>query len=269
MGALSLAERRRRTCSCEGLALPWPREACRISSAIRRWSYTSRTGTILANNNWKDSQESQIAATGLGPQDDSEAAIVAVLDPGSYTAILTGANGTTGIGLVEVYDLDAIVSSQLANVSTRGFVGTGDNVMIGGVIIGPMGAADATVVVRAIGPSLGALGVSDALVDPTLELHDSNGATIATNDDWQDDPAQATLLQNANFAPGDSRESAIYTTLPTGSYTAIVQGKNSTTGVAPGSLQSELETGLSISSGQACELAPVIGAWQFRPRLQM
>ncbi|MEO7723966.1 MAG: CRTAC1 family protein [Chthoniobacterales bacterium] len=189
-------------------------------------------GTILANNNWKDSQESQIAATGLAPQNDAEAAIVALLDPGSYTAILTGASGTTGIGLVEVYDLDVVVSSQLANVSTRGFVGTGDNVMIGGVIIGPMGATDATVVVRAIGPSLGAFGVSDALVDPTLELHDGNGATIATNDDWQDDPAQATLLQNANFAPGDSRESAIYTTLPTGSYTAIVQGKNSTTGVA-------------------------------------
>lgn len=189
-------------------------------------------GTVLANNNWKESQQTQIAATGLAPQNDTEAAIAALLEPGSYTAILSGAGGTTGIGLVEVYDLDAVVSSQLANVSTRGSVGTGDNVMIGGVIIGPMGAADATVVVRAIGPSLGALGVSDALVDPTLELHDSNGATIATNDDWEDDPAQATLLENANFAPGDSRESAIYTTLATGSYTAIVQGKDSTTGVA-------------------------------------
>ena len=103
--------------------------------------------------------------------------------------------------------------------------------MIGGVIIGPNGAADATVVVRAIGPSLGAVGVTDSLNDPTLELHDGNGAIIATNDDWQDDPAQAALLEGANFAPADSRESAIYTTLPTGNYTAIVQGKDGTTGV--------------------------------------
>ncbi|MGI8955942.1 MAG: CRTAC1 family protein [Chthoniobacterales bacterium] len=188
-------------------------------------------GTILANNNWKDSQESQIAATGLAPTVDAEAAIYASLAPGSYTAILSGANATTGIGLVEVYDLDAVVTSQLANVSTRGFVGTGDNVMIGGVIIGPQGAADATAVVRAIGPSLGA-GVSGTLADPVLELHDGNGAIIATNDDWQDDPAQAALLEAANFAPTDSHESAIYTTLPTGNYTAIVLGKNGTTGIA-------------------------------------
>ncbi len=189
-------------------------------------------GVVLANNNWKDSQQAQIAATGLAPTVDAEAAIYALLAPGSYTAILSGANATTGIGLVEVYDLDAVVTSQLANVSTRGFVGTGDNVMIGGVIIGPQGAADATAVVRAIGPSLGAAGVSGSLADPTLELHDGNGAIIATNDDWQDDPAQAALLEAANFAPTDSHESAIYATLPTGSYTAIVLGKNSTTGIA-------------------------------------
>ena len=189
-------------------------------------------GVVLANNNWKDSQQAQIAATGLAPTVDAEAAIYALLAPGSYTAILSGANATTGIGLVEVYDLDAVVTSQLANVSTRGFVGTGDNVMIGGVIIGPQGAADATAVVRAIGPSLGAAGVSGSLADPTLELHDGNGAIIATNDDWQDDPAQAALLEAANFAPTDSHESAIYAALPTGSYTAIVLGKDSTTGIA-------------------------------------
>jgi hypothetical protein len=189
-------------------------------------------GMVLFNNNWKDSQQSQIAATGLAPSNDSEAAIAALLSPGSYTAVLSGANSSTGIGLVEVYDLDADITSQLANVSTRGFVGTGDNVMIGGIIIGPKGAADATVVVRAIGPSLGAAGVTGSLVDPTLELHDSNGAIIASNDDWQDDPAQAALLEAANFAPTDPHESAIYTTLATASYTAIVQGKNGTTGVA-------------------------------------
>lgn len=189
-------------------------------------------GTILANNNWKDSQQTEIAATGLAPSNDSEAAILALLSPGSYTAILSGANSTTGIGLVEVYDLDTEIASQLANVSTRGFVGTGDDVMIGGIIIGPPGAADATVVIRGLGPSLGAAGVTDSLADPTLELHDGNGVIIASNDDWQDDPAQAALLEGVNFAPSDPHESAIYTTLPTGSYTAIVQGKDGTTGVA-------------------------------------
>jgi hypothetical protein len=187
---------------------------------------------VLVNNNWKDSEQSQIAATGLAPSNDSEAAIAALLSPGSYTAILSGANSSTGVGLVEVYDLDADITSQLANVSTRGFVGTGDNVMIGGIIIGPKGAADATVVVRAIGPSLGAAGVTGSLADPTLELHDGNGAIIASDDDWQDDTAQAALLEAAKFAPTDPHESAIYTTLATGSYTAIVQGKNGTTGVA-------------------------------------
>ncbi len=189
------------------------------------------SGTVLTNNNWKDSQQTEIAATGLAPTNDSEAAIVALLGPGSYTAILSGANSTTGIGLVEVYDLDAGAASQLANVSTRGFVGTEDDVMIGGVIIGPAGASAATVVVRAIGPSLAGAGVKDSLADPTLELHDGNGAIIASDDDWQDDPAQAALLEGANLAPADSHESAIYKTLPTGSYTAIVQGKNGTTGV--------------------------------------
>jgi hypothetical protein len=188
-------------------------------------------GMILTNNNWKDSQESQIAATGLAPGNDSEAAIVALLTPGSYTAVLSGANSTSGIGLVEVYDLDADITSQLANVSTRGFVGTGDNVMIGGIIIGPTGAADATVVVRGIGPSLAAAGVTGTLADPTLELHDGNGVIVATNDDWQDDPDQADLLQGAGLAPSDPHESGIYTTLATGNYTAILQGKNSTTGV--------------------------------------
>jgi VCBS repeat protein/ASPIC/UnbV protein len=188
-------------------------------------------GTILIDNNWKDSQEAQIVATGLAPGNDSEAAIVALLEPGSYTAILSGTNNTTGVGLVEVYDLDADITSQLANVSTRGFVGTGDDVMIGGVIIGPTGAADATIVVRGIGPSLEAAGVTGTLADPTLELHDGNGATIASNDNWQDDPAQAALLEAANLAPSNPNESAIYLTVATDNYTAILQGKDGTTGV--------------------------------------
>ena len=188
-------------------------------------------GVVLTNNNWKDSQESEIAATGLAPSNDSEAAITATLIPGSYTAILSGVNNTTGIGLIEVYDLDQGDTSQLANVSTRGFVGTGEDVMIGGVIIGPTGAPNATVVVRAIGPSLAAVGVAGSLADPELELHDVNGALIASDDNWQDDPSQAALLQAANLAPSDPRESAIYESLPTGSYTAIVFGKGGTSGV--------------------------------------
>jgi len=189
-------------------------------------------GTVLAsNNNWKDSQESEIVGTGLAPTNDAEAAIVAVLNPGVYTATLSGANSGTGIGLAEVYDLDTAINSQLANVSTRGFVGTLDDVMIGGIIIGPSGAGDATLVCRALGPSLTGLGVTDALADPTLELHDGNGALVASNDNWQDDPDQAASLQANGLAPSNDQESAIYTTLPTGNYTAIVQGKNSTTGV--------------------------------------
>ncbi len=186
-------------------------------------------GIIASNDNWKDTQQSEIAATGLAPANDSEAAILAVLDPGSYTAILNGATPATGVGLVEVYDLDTAGTSQLANVSTRGFVGTKDDVLIGGVIIGPEGPGSITAVVRAIGPSL---GVTDGLADPTLELHDANGATIASNDDWQDDPAQAALLEAANFAPADPHESAIYTNLATGAYTAVVQGAGGTTGIA-------------------------------------
>ena len=188
-------------------------------------------GIVLVNNNWKDTQQTEISATGLPPTNDFEAAIVTVLEPGSYTVILSGQSGTSGIGLIEAYDLDAGVTSQLANVSTRGFIGTLDDVMIGGVIIGPNGAPNATVVVRAIGPSLAAAGVTGALDDPTLELHDTDGALIASDDNWQDDPTTAANLQSVSLAPTDARESGIYTTLATGNYTAIVAGKNGTTGV--------------------------------------
>ncbi len=188
-------------------------------------------GTTLVDDNWKESQLADIAATGLAPTDDAEAAMVANLDPGPYTAILSGLNGTTGIGVIEVYDLDPGITSQLANVSTRGFIGTGDDVMIGGVIIGPNGAPDATLVVRALGPSLADLGVNDPLADPTLELHDANGDIVAFNNNWQDDPSQAATLEADGLAPADALESAISIMLPIGSYTAVVQGQNETTGV--------------------------------------
>ena len=188
-------------------------------------------GSTITNDNWRDTQEAEIKATGLAPTDDAEAAIVATLDPGAYTAVLSG-NDSTGVGLVEVYALDQGAASELANVSTRGFVGTGDNAMIGGVIIGPNGGPDATLVVRAIGPTLGDFGVTGSLADPTLALHNSDGTLIASSNDWQDDPGQAADIEAAGLAPGDPRESAIYITAPTGSYTAIVTGNNGTTGVA-------------------------------------
>ena len=187
--------------------------------------------TMTTNDNWRDTQEAAIKATGLAPSNDLEAALVTTLDPGAYTAILSGKDGT-GVGLVEVYALDQGASSELANVSTRGFVGTDDNAMIGGVIVGPNGAPDATLVVRAIGPTLGDFGVTGSLADPTLALHNSDGTLIASSNDWQDDPGQAADIEAAGLAPGYPSESAIYITAPTGPYTAIVTGNNGTTGVA-------------------------------------
>lgn len=180
---------------------------------------------IAANDNWKDSQEADINATGLAPGNDLESVILRTLAPGSYTAIVQGKNDTTGVGLVEAYDLTQSPDSKLANISTRGLVGVGDEVLIGGFIAGP----DTQVVVRAIGPSLGAFGVDGALQDPTLELHDGDGAIVASNDNWKD--SDETAIEATGLAPADDRESAILRTLATGSYTAIVRGTNETVGV--------------------------------------
>lgn len=186
-------------------------------------------GTIT-NNNWRDSQEAQIKADGLPPTNDLEAAIDATLPPGAYTAIVRG-NGTgTGIALVEVYDLDTAAASQLANLSTRAHVGTGSNVVIAGFVLGNNGGDD-RVVVRGLGPSLSAQGVSNTLQNPTLELRDQNGVLLATNNDWQDDPTQAAEITAAMLEPTDSRESAIAANLPPGLYTAILAGLNNTQGV--------------------------------------
>jgi len=195
---------------------------------------------IASNDNWKSDQQAEIEATGLPPTDDLESAIVATLAPvdpsmagsGAYTAIVRGNAGGTGVALVEVYDLDDPLSttSELANISTRGFVDTGDNVMIGGFIVGPTGVENATVVVRAIGPSLESAGVTGALQDPTLELHDSDGAIIASNDNWMDSPDKQTIIDD-NLAPTNDKESALLATLAPGAYTAIVRGALDTTGV--------------------------------------
>jgi sugar lactone lactonase YvrE len=189
---------------------------------------------VNGNNNWRDSQETAIAATGIAPTDNRESALLINLGAGAWTVVMRGVANTTGIGVVEVYDLDQTVDSRLANISTRGFVEGGDNVMIGGFFVGS-GNGAATLLIRAIGPSLSNLGVSGALSDPALSLRNSNGAELAANDDWsffvngQDSEMRA--IQNSGLAPSHERESAILTTLPNGSYTAIVAGFNGETGV--------------------------------------
>jgi hypothetical protein len=184
---------------------------------------------ITTNDNWKDTQQAEIEATTIPPENDLESAIVATLDPDNYTAVMKGKNGTTGVGLVEAFDLDQGADSQAANISTRGFVDTGDNVMIGGFILGPEGSADANILVRALGPSLAQANVSGALADPTLELHDENGDIIQTNDNWRD--TQEDEIKATGIPPQDVLESALIATLPPGNYTAIVRGVNGTTGV--------------------------------------
>jgi autotransporter-associated beta strand protein len=185
-------------------------------------------GLIFSNDNWMDSPQAQeIIDSGIPPSDDLEAAIVATLAPGNYTAIMRGVNGTTGIGVVEVYDLAQEVSAKLANISSRGFVETGDNVMIGGLIAGNQAMH---VMVRALGPSLTQFGIANALADPTLELHDGDGAIIAFNDDWRDTDEAA--IEATGIPPSDDKESAILAMLAPGNYTAIVRGQNDTTGVA-------------------------------------
>jgi phospholipase/lecithinase/hemolysin len=182
---------------------------------------------IASNDNWKDTQAVEIAATGIPPQNDAESAILKTLAPGHYTAALTGKNGGTGVGLVEVYDDDSS-SSTLANLSTRGFVGTGENVMIGGFII--KNGDSPIVVVRGIGPSLSSSGIANPLLDPQLEVHDANGAQIAADDNWKTFQPQA--IKATTLQPADDREAALVLTLAPGNYTAVVRGANNTTGVA-------------------------------------
>ena len=187
-------------------------------------------GVLLAtNDNWKENQAA-IEASGLAPQNDLEAAIVATLPAAAHTAVMTGKNGTSGVGLVEVYDLDQLAASRLANISTRGFVQTGDNVMIAGIIVGG-GNANSRVVIRAIGPSLSQRGVPSPLADPTLQLFNASGTPVAANDNWTDDATQAAQITAVGLAPENNAESAIITNLGAGEHTAIVAGKGNTTGV--------------------------------------
>jgi hypothetical protein len=185
---------------------------------------------ILLTDNWKDNQRVQIEGSVYQPTDDRESVIVATLQPAAYTATLSGKGQTTGIGTVEIYDNDEEADSQLANISTRGFVQTGDSVMIGGFMLG-LGTSNVQVAVRGLGPSLSQFGLSNLLADPTLELHDSNGATLASNDDWQSDPVSAGQLTANGLALQNSKESGIFTSLPPGAFTAILAGKNGGVGI--------------------------------------
>jgi CubicO group peptidase (beta-lactamase class C family) len=196
---------------------------------------------LASNDDWKtksdgSSQQAEVEATTLPPTNDAECAIVMTLNPGSYTATLSAKNGGSGIGVVEVYDLDQAANSRVANISTRGFVDTDDNAMIAGLIAGGgTTGATAQVLIRAVGPSLSGSGIQGPLQDPTLELHDANGTTIATNDNWkindQSQQSQEDLIQSTNIAPSNDVEAAIVATLPPGPTTAIVRGKNNGTGV--------------------------------------
>lgn len=189
-------------------------------------------GTLIeSNDNWMNSPErAAIIASGLAPTDPHESAILRTLIAGTnYTAVLRGVNNTTGIGLVEVYDLEPTNDTHLANISGRAFVSTGDDVLIAGVII--QGNTAEQVLFRALGPSLASRGVKNALPDPTLDLYDVNGMLVAHNDDWMNSPNKNAIIATG-LAPTDPRESAILETPAAGNYTAIVRGKNIITGNA-------------------------------------
>ena len=184
---------------------------------------------LLSDDNWQSAANSgEIPAT-YRPRDSRESAIFTTLQPGSYTAIMAGSGASNGVGLIEVYDFDDSVDSKLSNVSTRGFVGTGDDVMIGGLIAAG-GDGSAEVVIRAMGPSLAQFGISNFLADPTVAVYNSNGGLVGSNDNWK--TSQQTAIQATGLAPGNDFESAILLTLPVGNYTAVVRGKNGSTGVA-------------------------------------
>jgi len=187
------------------------------------------SGSLLASNNdWQQSQAQALRDANLAPPDNLESAILATLAPGAYTAILRGNGNATGIGLVEVYDLQASASSKLGNLSTRGLVGSAQNVMIGGTIV--TGPDTARVVFRALGPSLAAVGIQNPLGDPQLDLFDANGGKISSNNNWKD--SQQAAIASAGLAPANDLESAILADLVPGNYTAVVSGVNGANGVA-------------------------------------
>jgi hypothetical protein len=195
---------------------------------------------VATNDNWRTTQvggliigdqSAEISASGLAPGDDLESAIIANLTPGSYTAVVRGVGNTTGTGVVDAYDISAASPARLANIATRGLVQAGDKLMIAGFIVqnGPVRA-----VIRAIGPSLSAFGITNALADPTLQLRDQNGAIVLENDNWKTRPdgsSQQQEIENTGLQPTNDLESALVATIPPGQYTAQVRGNNQATGI--------------------------------------
>ena len=201
-----------------------------VSGVLADPTLELRDGTgalVTSNDNWKDTQQSAINATGLAPPNNLESAILHTFTPGNYTGIVRGKNNTTGIGLIEAYDVDQSPATTLTNISTRGFVDVGQNAMIGGFI---SGNGIVRVIVRALGPTLTQFGVPNVLVDPVLDLRDAQGNSIGTNDNWAD--TQQAEIQASGFAPPNASESAIIIVRPAGNTTAVVTGKNNTTGNA-------------------------------------
>jgi hypothetical protein len=189
----------------------------------------SDNSLIQTNDSWRSDQEQEIQQSGLAPTDNREAAILASLPPGQYTAIISGASNSNGIGLVEIYDLQPALPGELGNLAVRANVQTGDNILISGLILG--GSTPKRVLLRAIGPSLQNQLGSSILQDPFLELHDANGATTAINDNWQQAP-NAAEIQATGLAPTNDKESAVLMPLSAGPYTCVVRGVNNTTGIA-------------------------------------
>jgi uncharacterized protein YkwD len=189
--------------------------------------------SVATNDNWRNSnQQVEIQNSGLAPGRDAEPAIIATLSPNqNYTAVVRGKNGQFGVAVVDAFDLDQAAPSKLANISTRGFVGVDDDVMIAGVIVGPTGGGSINVLVRALGPTLTGFGVPGALANPTVDLVNSSGTVIRSNDNWKNDPSQMALIQAANLAPQHDAEAALVQALTPGAYTAIVRGVSRTTGV--------------------------------------
>ena len=190
--------------------------------------YDSAGNLLLTNNDWKDTQEQAIRDTTIPPAHDREAAIVTSLAPGAYTAVVRGQDGSSGVALVEAYDLQPSPSAKLANISTRGVVGSGDKVMIGGVIV--RGSEQARVLFRAIGPTLAAAGIEEPLQDPGMELFDGNGTRLTANNDWKD--SQRGAIESTGLPPADDRESAIVANLNPGGYTVVVRAASGATGTA-------------------------------------
>jgi hypothetical protein len=192
----------------------------------------SNGATLNQNDDWQDdpTQAALISAAGLALQDPLESGIAAKLQPGNYTVLLAGINQGEGVGLVELYNTNSASGAQLGNISTRGLVQTGTNVMIGGFILGGS-SGNARIAVRGIGPSLGQIGVGNPLADPTLELRDNNGTTLAANDDWHDDAESAAQLIANGLALQNDLEAGIFITLPPGTFTAVLAGLNGAGGV--------------------------------------